>query len=157
MRESVIDILCCLFDDILPECDGDDTDLEQMADRLYAEGFAHEDVRRAMDWFYSFGSLAAPVLPNNAVALRVFSPQERDYLGSECQNFLYGLLRSSVITPDLLEVVIERALALEEPLDVDTLRWVALMVVMNAQPAEDAMRMLWQEQWLYAETTGMMQ
>ena len=91
-------------------------------------------------------------------AIRVFSSREREFLDSECQNFLYGLQRSGVIDGAILEMVIERALALEEPLDVEMLRWVALMVMLNARRQEDdPLAGAWREQWLYVDDNNVWQ
>lgn len=56
-----------------------------------------------------------------------------------------------------MEVIIERALALEEPLDIETLRWVALMVTMNAQEELSATQNACLEQWLVADEVGTLQ
>lgn len=136
MRESVIDVLFYLFDDILPEQNSHETDLNQMALWLSEAGFEREDVGRAMDWFYELTQLSAPVetLRHTGMrdySVRIFSPQEQFYIDDEGQNYLQGLLRMGLLDNVLLEKVIERALALEETLDVMMLRWVAAMVVLN--------------------------
>lgn len=132
MRESVIDVLFYLFDDILPTQENRETDLNQMAHWLSEAGFAHEDVGRAMDWFYELSQLDDyQPQPETDGAVRVFSPREQFYIDATGQDFLHGLRRSGVIDMRL-QKVIERALALEEPLDLETLRWVTLMVMMNS-------------------------
>lgn len=158
MRESVIDVLFYLFDDILAEEGADETDVEFVANSLEEAGFAREDITRAMDWFYAFGSLdeAAPQVGGQAI--RVFSEREREFLDADCQNFLYGLQRNGVVDGVMLEMVIERALALEEPLDIETLRWVALMVLMNAgRGRQDPLDSAWREQWLYIDDNHVLQ
>lgn len=132
MRESVIDVLFYLFDDILPEQQAQETDLNEMAYWLSEAGFQHEDVGRALEWFYELTQLGeAPPPVNSSAAVRVFSAQERDYLGDNGLDYLRGLKRLGLIDHHLFEKIIERALALEEPLDTLTLRWVAAMVALN--------------------------
>ncbi|PIE82643.1 MAG: hypothetical protein CSA10_00085 [Cardiobacteriales bacterium] len=132
MRESVIDVLFYLFDDILPEQSNKETDLNQMAYWLSEAGFRREDIGRAMDWFYELTKLGDyQMLPTASCAVRVFSSHEQFYIDPQGQDYLRGLLRAGLLDNYLLEKVIERALALEEPLDVLTLRWVAAMVVLN--------------------------
>ena len=158
MRESVIDVLFYLFEDILEEEGADETDFEFVANSLEEAGFAREDIVRAMDWFYAFGNLNETAPQVGQHAIRVFSSREREFLDSECQNFLYGLQRSGVIDGAILEMVIERALALEEPLDVEVLRWVALMVMLNARRQEDdPLAGAWREQWLYVDDNNVWQ
>lgn len=158
MRESVIDILFYLFDDILPETDGGEADLETMASSLHEAGYTREDVSRALNWFSALGQLSERAVNINTNALRVFSAQESYYIDDEGQDFLYGLLRYGIINQVDLELIIERALALEEPLDYETLRWVALMVVINRdEHPEDNMLASWREHWFYFDDTGTIQ
>lgn len=132
MRESVIDVLFYLFDDILPEQGESETDINQMSRWLSDAGFSHEDVNRAMNWFYELSQIGdyQPTAEDDGL-MRIFSPREAFYIDAEGQDFLYALKRSGVIDSVLMEKVIDRALALEEPLSLETLQWVALMVVMN--------------------------
>lgn len=132
MRESVIDVLFYLFDDILPEQQAQETDLNEMAYWLSEAGFRHEDVGRALEWFYELTRLSeAQSSVRTSVATRVFSAQECDYLGEKGVDYLRRLKRMGLIDHHLFEKIIERALALEEPLDTLTLRWVAAMVALN--------------------------
>lgn len=158
MRESVIDILFYLFDDILPDSDGSDTDIETMASSLCEAGYTCEDVDRALSWFTALGELAqrAPNVHQNS--LRLFSKRESYYIDDAGQNFLYGLLRCGIADTASLELIIERALALEEPLDMETLRWVALMVIINHDDLpDDPIIASWREHWLFADDSGTLQ
>lgn len=158
MRESVIDVLFYLFDDILTEEGTDETDFEFVANSLEEAGFAREDITRAMTWFYAFGSLDETPPHVGQHAIRIFSAREREFLDDECQNFLYGLQRNAVLDGSTLEMVIERALALEEPLDIESLRWVVLMVMMNTKTQEnDPLTSAWREQWLYVDENCLLQ
>lgn len=160
MRESVIDVLFYLFDDILADDNtADETDFEWVASSLEEAGFALEDITRAMNWFYAFSDLqcCSPCVGQHAI--RVFSAREAAFLNAECQNFLYGLQRNGVINSVMFEMIVERALALEEPLDMEALRWVALMVMLNAKPQaeENPLTSAWREQWLYIDDSTMLQ
>lgn len=158
MRESVIDVLFFLFDDILAEQDTEETDFEFVASSLEEAGFAREDITRAMTWFYAFGNLNDAPLNVGQHAIRVFSAHEREFLDDKCQNFLYSLQRNAILDASMLEMVIERALALEEALDIETLRWVALMVMMNTKAHEDdPLSSAWREQWLYMDDNYLLQ
>lgn len=154
MRESVIDILFYLFDDILSGQHSGETDLQEMAGELAEAGFSREDVDRALDWFLAFGKLSDSPPNVNDSSLRVFAAREAAFIDAEGQNFLYSMLRAGVLTHSTFEIVIDRALALEEPLDIHTLRWVALMVVLNT--GGDALN-TWQEQWLFFDEHGTLQ
>lgn len=95
----MIDILCYLFDDVLPEQAGELPNLAEMTGYLQAAGFEREDIGRAIEWFYAFGELKGPAILSKSSSLRVFSTQEKAYLNADCQNFLYGLLRLGLSMP----------------------------------------------------------
>lgn len=132
MRESVMGVLCCLFDDILPQRDARETDLDQMARWLSEAGFADEDVGRAMNWFYELSQIGEyRPQPEKNGPIRVFCARERYFIDHPGQDFLRRLRRAGILDVTLQEKVIERAIALEEPVSLDTLHWVTSMVVAN--------------------------
>lgn len=153
MRESVIDVLFYLFDDLLPGYDCPETDLHEMAHWLSEAGFPREDVDRAMQWFYELsllvGSAAPPLAASESV--RVFSPEECRLLDEEARDYLQGLLRCGALDHILLEKVVERLMALEEKLDITAVRWVTALVVLNVYDGNVPERALMalQEDWLY--------
>ncbi len=154
MCESVMDVLCYLFDDILPQRDADETDLDQMAYWLSEAGFAHEDVGRAMDWFYELSQIGEHrPKPESDGPIRLFSPRERYFIDHQGQNFLHGLRRAGVLDVTLQEKVIERAIALEEPLSLEILHWVTSMVLMNATAEFSGD----QPPWMLFDETSVMQ
>lgn len=151
MRESVIEVLFYLFDDLLPG--QEHTDLHEMAHWLSEAGFRHDEVDRAMQWFYELSQLVGSVAPQaeSSEALRIFSAEERQWLDSDAQDYLHGLLRLGVLDNALLEKVVERLLALEERLDIGAVRWVTALVVLNVYNGNvpDSALMALQEEWLY--------
>ena len=150
MQESVIDVLFYLFDDLLPEYDSPETDLDEMAQWLNEAGFAQAEVHRAMQWFYDFTRLvdagAQPVQEGHAV--RIYADAEARFLDSEAQDYLQGLVLSGVLDYALREQVIERLLALEEQLDMEAVRWVTALLVLNVSPVDVSQKMAFQEEWL---------
>lgn len=153
MRESVIDVLFYLFDDLLPGYDRPETDLHEMARWLGEAGFSGEDVDRAMQWFYELSLLVGSVLQPlaSSEAVRIFSPEECRLLDGEARDYLQGLLRCGALDHALLEKVVERLMALEEKLDMTAVRWVTALVVLNVYDGnvpEQALMAL-QEDWLY--------
>lgn len=154
MRESVIDVLFYLFDDLLPGHAQAETDLHQMAQWLDEAGFSNEDIDRAMQWFYELSLLVgtAASTPDEANAtVRVFSPEECRLLSPEARDYLIGLWRCGALDHVLLEKVIERLMALEEELDIAGVRWVTALVVLNIYNGELPPQTLaaFQEEWLY--------
>jgi Smg protein len=69
--------------------------------------------------------------------MRVFTDSELNHLPADCRGYLLELERTGILSPQQREIVIERLLALDSSeLDVDQLKWVALMVL-SSQPGEE--------------------
>lgn len=153
MQESVIDILAYFIDDVLPNYEEKETNVEQMVHSLCSAGFTANKVGHAMNWFFSLADIPRPNFPTQEQSIRLFAPQETKFINTEGQDYLRGLLRIGALTPALFEMVIEKALALEEPLDTKTLRWVAYLVVMNNIDNDDPTQLAWQQYCLSDDTT----
>lgn len=151
MRESVIDVLFYLFDDLLSATPPCETDLDEMANWLDEAGFAREDINRAMNWFDKLTDLANyQSCEEKSRAIRVFSAQEMCMIDRAGQEYLRRLARLRVLDMALIEKSIEQALALEEKVDGDTLRWVVAMVVLNVygEGIDEAFLQALQNDWL---------
>jgi Smg protein len=71
-----------------------------------------------------------------AASFRIFSAQEKERLDVECQNLLMHLERTGILNSVNRELVLDRAIALEESLTLDKLKWIVLIVLLN-QPDEE--------------------
>ena len=146
MKESILDVLLYLFEHYLTA----EADLVQdrnqlisgpLSDDLGRAGFSAEEIKRAFDWLDALDQQrpaggSAPVSLHSAV--RVFHGRELEKLDRECIGFLMKLEQQAVLTPAQREIVVDRAMALDQdPLELDDLKWVVLMVLFN-QPGSDA-------------------
>lgn len=146
MKESILDVLLYLFEHYLTA----DADLVQdrnqlvtgpLSDELTQAGFSAEEIKRAFEWLDgldkqrpSDGSQTVSVHS----AVRVFHGRELEKLDPQCIGFLMKLEQQAVLTPAQREIVIDRAMALDQdPLELDDLKWVVLMVLFN-QPGSEA-------------------
>jgi Smg protein len=66
----------------------------------------------------------------------VYAPQEQERLSAECRGFLLYLEQLGILNSESRELVIERLLALEEEVDLERVKWVCLLVLIN-QPGEE--------------------
>lgn len=131
----MFDILVYLFEN----CRQADVshDPERVARRLSAAGFEDSEISAALHWFA--GVVRAPQrslapLPDRGQALRVFAPKELAKLDVDCRSFLLSLEQSGILTPQMREHVIERALATaDDALALEQLKLIVLMVLWNQQ------------------------
>jgi len=136
MKENIFDVLMYLFEnymeeeiDMLPDSDAIKTELEEA-------GFGQLEVNKAFNWLESL-SRQGSIRPTVTTAFRVFCPQERDKLDLDCRNLLLFLERSGILSPTNREIVIDRAMALEDDeISLEKLKWIVLMILLN-QPNEE--------------------
>lgn len=131
-------------------------DRHQLGARLSSAGFEREDIQQALHWLDGLdcaaggicltppcaanahaGMTSTPVWPASPQSIRVYSPQELDHLGPHGIACLKFLEQAGALSPELRELVIDRALAASEtPLDLDDLKIIVMMVYwrLNADP-----------------------
>src|SRR3546814_12645910 len=96
---------------------------------------------RICDWS---STCALPICPT-----RVYFGPELDKLDVECRGFLLVLEQHGILDPAQRELVLDRAMALDQDeLDLDDLKWVVLMVLFN-QPGSEA-AYAWMETQMFA-------
>ena len=140
MKENVFDVLLYMFDTSLSDEPEESSDRDSLQVKLLEAGFPHQEIDKAFQWMDDLAAqrpVAEPRRPHSA-PLRVFSDRERTKLDSQCQGYLLFLEDSGILTPGNRELVIDRFMALEdEEAELDTLKWVVLMVLFN-QPGQEA-------------------
>jgi Smg protein len=140
MKESVLDVLMYLFESYMDDDNSVDLDREALQSELVEAGFHHREIEKAFDWLEGLAGLqdmppgTQTVSPN----MRLYHASETQKLDRECRGFLMFLEQTGVLTPASRELVIDRAMALDnEQLDLEQLKWIILMVLFNL-PGEEA-------------------
>ena len=112
-------------------------DPERVARRLSAAGFEDADICAALTWLA--GVARAPQhalvpLPEFGGAFRVYAPREAAKLDADGRGLLLALERSGILTPQMRERVLERALATaDRTLTLEQLKLIVLMVLWHDQ------------------------
>ncbi|MCD9033725.1 DUF494 family protein [Luteimonas sp. Y-2-2-4F] len=151
MKESILDVLLYLFEHYFT----DDSDLLRDRDSLQTgllqAGFSPAEISKAFDWLDALADQRpAPVTPRAHGPVRIFTGPELDKLDNECRGFLLFLEQHGVLDADQRELVLDRAMALDQDdLDLDDLKWVVLMVLFN-QPGSEA-AYAWMETQIFAD------
>lgn len=138
MKENTLDVLFYLFDNY-PEIDEEASDdRETLGQYLQGAGFLLSEIHRAFNWLESLGDEAETVLtPSRSTTFRIFSVDEQRWMDTECRSYLLFLERAGVLNTESREQVVDRVLELEdEEFNLDKLKWVILMVLIN-RPEED--------------------
>ena len=129
------EVLAYLFEHCQQTELAQDTDL--VAKKLSAAGFEDIDITEALSWLD--GVLRVPhrnlaPIPDSRNTFRAYAPKELAKLESEGLGFLLTLEQSGILTPQMREHAIERALAATgSTLSLEQLKLIVLMVLWNRQ------------------------
>lgn len=137
MKEDIFDVLIYLFENYLDGDSDNYPDTDVIASELLDAGFQQPDVSKAFDWLESLTEIEAigATVPSS---FRIFSAQEMSVFDLECRDFLMFLEHSGILTAANREIVIDRAMALQdEDITLEKLKWIVLMVLLS-QPGGDS-------------------
>lgn len=136
MKENIFDVLMYLFDNYMDEDSEIPPDNEMVKTELLEAGFGDSDVTRAFDWLESLAIEDLDIAAQASSSFRIFSPFEKERLDVECQDLIMTLERMGILNSINRELVLDRAIALEEVLSLEKLKWIVLIVLLN-QPDEE--------------------
>jgi Smg protein len=136
MKENIFDVLMYLFENYMDDENDFLPDSDIVKTELLEAGFEDKEVTLAFTWLESLVLDDESIKAQSASSFRVFSKQETDRLDIECQNLLINLERTGILNSINRELVLDRAIALEENLTLDKLQWIVLIVLIN-QPDEE--------------------
>jgi Smg protein len=136
MKESVLDVLIYLFENYMFDDDGYEPDQETLALELSQAGFEHAMIDQAFDWLESLAQLCEQhpeeLSPAYAGSIRHYTPAELEHLDLEARGLLLSLEQCGVLNGVTREMVIDQLMALGvEPVELDHIKWVILMVLSN--------------------------
>jgi Smg protein len=137
----VFDVLVYLYENYgaLHAC----PDADSLSRKLTAAGFDDEEISEALAWLQGLEQVteqAVAVGPASERAFRIYARLETERLGSESIGFLSFLENAGQITPSQREIVIERALAIEEtPIPLAMIKVIVLMVLWSQQADIDVL------------------
>ncbi|MDE2407197.1 MAG: DUF494 family protein [Xanthomonadaceae bacterium] len=157
MKESILDVLLYLFEHyfandiaLVPDGEPGAPDGGLMGELVEA-GFSTDEIHRAFDWLDVLArQRPAPAPARVSGPVRVLHGSELDKLDVEARGFLLFLEQQGVLDADQRELVLDRAMALDQDtLDLEDLKWVVLLVLFNQPGAEAAYA--WMETQMYLD------
>jgi Smg protein len=115
---------------------------EALARKLSAVGFDDVEITEALDWLTGLTNmtLAEQGLAATSTGTRFYIDQEIDTLGTAAIGFITFLEAAGVLGPVQREIVLERALALDEsPVALGDLKVIVLMLLWSMGKEPDAL------------------
>lgn len=151
MKETILDVLLYLFEHYFYDDPDAVRDRDSLQNGLIQAGFSPAEINKAFDWLDELAERRPAVAsPQPQTPVRVYSAPELDRLDTDCRGFLMFLEHSGVLDADQRELVLDRAMALDQDdVDLDDLKWVVLMVLFN-QPGSEA-AYAWMESQMFED------
>jgi Smg protein len=139
MKENVLDVLMYLFENYSDTEFTDTGNHDALKEELSGAGFPDEEVKHAFDWLDGLSERRRQLsLFGRPGVVRVYSRQETARLSTDCRGFLVYLEQLGILAPEARELAIDRLMAIEDEVDLDKVKWVLLLVLMQQPGAETA-------------------
>jgi len=143
IKQSVVDVLMFLFERYLDDEELNETsrvtdDRDNIQPRLEEMGFQHQEINQAFDWLEDLSDLqdSQQFNPVKATSTRIYSEEEKKLICIESIGFLNFLEQSGILIPVTRELILDRVIALGQPLDAEQLKWI-IMIVLHTYPGEE--------------------
>jgi len=151
MKETILDVLLFLFENYFYDDPDAVRDRDSLQHGLIQAGFSPAEISKAFDWLEELANQRPAIDEARADGpVRVYVEAELDRLDRDCLGFLMFLEQHGVLDADRRELVLDRAMALDqEEVDLDDLKWVVLMVLFNQPGAEAAFA--WMETQMFGD------
>jgi Smg protein len=112
---------------------------EPLSESLIEAGFEREEIDEAFGWLAGLaGDCHRSVAPPSADAVRIYTDREYEHLGTDCLNYLWALEQQNAVPGELRELIIDRAMAMDE-LTLGHFKIIVLMVLWSRNQAVDSL------------------
>jgi Smg protein len=142
----MFEILMYLFENYMDGGVALNADQDTIMSELEQAGFHRLEIDRALDWLDGLNRVQETVQIGAQLtsrAIRHYSYEESEQLGSEGRGFLLYLEQLSVLDPVTREVVIDRLMALDpREVDLGRIKWVVLIALFNQPDKKSALSLL---------------
>ena len=157
IKQSVVDVLMFIFERFLDEDNEVSEERKDIHSHLEDMGFNHQEITRAFDWLEDLATIQGGnhYVPVNKHSTRIISEEEKAILNEECYGYIVYLEQSGILQADTRELVLDRAIALNQPLDIEQLKWIVL-IVLHKHPGEEN-AYAWMESLVFDEHVDFMQ
>ena len=152
MNEDIFDVLIYLFENYMDSEVNIIPDTDMLQTELKAAGFNSGNISKAFDWLDTLALQEEPTFKSSK-NFRIFCSEENRKLDLECRNFILFLQSMDILNPVSRELVIDRAMAIENThISIEELKWITLIVLLS-QPDEE-LAIAHMENLIYLETSA---
>jgi Smg protein len=155
MYDNMVDVLIYLYENYMNGDALPPEDHGELEEELTRAGFTSNEVAQALTWLDDLARRMenSDWRPRDFGAMRIFTAAESAKLDRDARGLLLFLEQGGILDPASRELVIDRAVAIEQlSVSVDELKWVVLLVLMNRPGREDAFTQM--EELVYGDEPG---
>jgi Smg protein len=141
MQDNIVEVLIFIYEHFMDSDEPPPADEASISGFLASAGFQQREIDKAFAWMDQLAARLEEDIPAafERPSARIFSEPEAARLDLEVRGFLLHLEQHGILDPYNRELVIEQALSLEEhSIDIDDLKWIVLLVLMNQPGKENA-------------------
>lgn len=140
MNENVIDVLIYLYENYMVSEENIPHDQIMLEEELSQAGFPSSEIQKAFDWLDDLArnQISLNQNPISSPSMRMLTPSEERRIDIDARGLLLTLEQNGLLDKTSRELVIERAMALdEEQFNSEDIKWIVLLVLMN-QPGKES-------------------
>lgn len=143
---SMFEVLMYLFENYMDGNVSLNLDQDTIVGELEQAGFSRGEIARALDWLDGLSRVqqtaeAGPCPTPHA--MRHYSVEENDRIGTEGRGFLLYLEQLSILDTMTREIVVDRLMALDpREVDLGRIKWVVLIALFNQPDKKSALSLL---------------
>jgi len=153
MYENMVDVLIYLYENYMDGESRPPTDQGELEDELSQAGFTASEIDQALTWLDELASRMEPAdeRPRPQGSMRIYTDAECRKLDVDTRGLLLFLEQGGILDTLSRELVIDRAMAIEQTaVSVDELKWIVLLVLMNWPGRESAFSQM--EELVYSDS-----
>ncbi len=142
-QSSVVDVLMFLFERYLDEDEVLENssvveERDTIQSRLEQMGFENSEINQAFDWLEDLASISESqhFAPISKTSIRIYCAEEKALINQESIGFISFLEQTDILTAATRELVLDRVIALGQPLDTEQIKWI-IMIVLHSYPGEE--------------------
>ncbi len=145
-KENLLDVLLYLFENYMDS----ESDLMEKPSELTAEllhaGYDGNDIKKALKWLdelqVALGDFNTSSITSIS-AVRIFSAAEQFKINDEARNYILYLEKLGFIDAKSRELIIDRAMSLDEhTINVQEIKWISLTVLLTQPERRDKLALL---------------
>lgn len=146
LKENLLDVLLYLFENYMDSESGLMEKPAELTAELMHAGYDSNDIKRAFKWLDELQVALGNFNPSSKITLstvRIFNTAEQFKINDEARNYILYLEKLGFIDAKSRELIIDRAMSLDEiSVNIQEIKWISLTVLLTQPEHKDKLARL---------------